>query len=97
MLHTIKETITMRRTAPMKSNTVSSRGHLFLKFTLEEDVGRRAAVLGGIVIVDIAGNEDYLTSDRQAETRWINTQNSTPTNVCVWCGDGWCREARRVS
>lgn len=80
-LHMIKETLSLRKVAAMKSNSTSSRGHILLQFTLnkkERDKNNKVATLS---IFDFAGNEDYATSERRDETKLVNLQNSSLINI----------------
>lgn len=76
-LQMIKDIIKMRTIASMKSNLVSSRGHLCIFKNCRELVPTN----GIITILDIAGNEDFVLSERKDETKMINLQNSTLADI----------------
>lgn len=80
-LKIIKEILSFRTVAAMKSNSTSSRGHILLQFTLFNEVEGRTNKIAKLSIIDVAGNEDYGTSERMDETKLINLHNSSLLNI----------------
>lgn len=77
----LKEIISMRSTASMIANSSSSRGHLIITFIVENEDDSGITVKGKLVVIDMAGNEDYSISTRHDETKIINQHNSTAMNL----------------